>query len=370
MFFTISKQPDARLPNHSPMGSWCISYDVGWASVRNEDKTEWSKGIGDNKCLIHHDSQSENITFEYGILRSFPLWWDEDTLTLTNLLGSGKPVRADKRMVLFGDWLLTEHQDIHGDISTDTLSQHHVVAQIEHQLVKSSDALYAHRPRLFVSGGIDTVTLLALFKHLNLAFDLLDHEYFQYDPFTNLNITAIRQQHWAYGQIHHWAQESVTLASGAYGDEYMMRGPYTIALWCSWHNINLADMLTKTTGYHVGYFSLPKNLAVLRSAWDRRAEIQSQYPTYPDLVRQILDVNANDHQHWHLGRTLTWTPFLNPELTKLMLRLSVDDMLGQILNADVSRAVIQSLYPRCLTLLSQTKNQNTRKNINQLYTFQ
>ena len=366
MFFTISKQLDPRLPYCSPLGDWRFSHDAGWTW----NGGPWRKGLGTNSLEIHHDVKSGNITFDHGKTRSFPLWWNDETLTLTNLLGTGEPVRADKQMVLFSDWLITEHQDIHGDIVTDTMSQDQVVDEIKTQLIQSTDVLHDHCPKVFVTGGMDTATLLALFKHLDLDFELVDYEFFQYDLFTNLNIANIRRQHWAYGQIHHWGDNNVILASGAYGDEYMMRGPNTIALWCAWQNINLADMLTKTTGYHVGYFSLPKNLAVFQSAWDRRSEIQSQYPTYPDLVHQILDINANDHQHWHLGKTLTWTPFLNPELTKLMLRLSVDDMLGQILNADVNRAVIQSLYPKCLSLLSQIKNQNIRQNLHLLSMYQ
>lgn len=365
MFFTISKQPDLRLPNSFQIGAWHLSYDRGWASDRNREKTVWSKGIGDNKCIIHHDTASGNITFQHGPNRSFPVWWDDETLTLTNLLGTGEPVYADKRMVLFSDWLITESQDIHGVIDTDVLSLDAVVEEIQTRLIQSAKlpSEFDWLPQLFVTGGIDTVTLLALFKHVNLDFDLIDYEYFQYDQFTNQNIAAIRRQHWAYNQIHYWSDQNAILASGAYGDEYMMRGPNNIALWCAWQNIDLVDMLEKSTGYHVGYFSLPKNLAVFKTAWDRRLDIQRKYPMYQDLVRQILDVNANDHQHWHLGKTLTWTPFLDPELTKLMLRLSVDDMLHQILDAGISRQIIARLDPNCIKVLSSTKNQNPRQNL-------
>ena len=367
MFFTISKQRDERLPHHSPLGAWCLSRDDGW----NYSGGPWHKGISGNSLSIHHDSQSGNVTFEHGVNRSFPLWWNSETLTLTNLLGTGEPIRADKRMVLFGDWLLTEHQDIHGAIDTDVLSQDAVVDGIRTQLIKSTRDVYPWQTRLFVTGGIDTVTLLALLKGVgDQIFDLMNYQYFEYDKFTNRNIADIQQQHWAYRQIHHFIDNNTILASGAYGDEYMMRGPYTIAMWCAWQNINIVDMLKKSSGYHVDYFCLPKNLMVFQSAWDRRADIQSQYPEYKDLVRQILDVNANDHQHWHLGKTLTWTPFLNPELTKLMLRLSVEDMLGQIINADVSRAVIQSLHPDCCKLLSLTKNRNIRQNLDRLNEYQ
>jgi hypothetical protein len=367
MFFSLSKEPDSRFPYQDRFGSWWFNHDEGWSWI----KDTWFKGYGHDELgnyvqLVQH---SDCINLYHGKNRSFPLWWDDQTLTLTNLLGAGQPIRSDKRVVLFSDWLITENVDIHGTIDPSQLSRDQVVDSIVHNLESKTELLNlfssGYNRRLFVTGGIDTVTLLAMMRDSMGMIDQIEYQHFEYDYFTNRNIEKIREKHWGYRQIHHWTSDTVLL-SGASGDEYMMRGPNTVALWCAWQDINLVDILKKSTGYHVNYFLRPKNLAIFQEAYQQRDQIREQYPRYVDLIRQILDVNANDHQHWHLGRTITWTPFLDPELTKTILRLSVDDLLEQIIDAQISRDIIRRFNPILDLILSDSKNQNMRSNLHRL----
>jgi hypothetical protein len=358
MFFTVSRLPDPRLPEHKNIGTWWFSHDAGWSC----NGTEWSKGYIGNH--LHIKWNNNQIQFEHDLTRCFPLWWDKDSHTLTNFLGSGQRVWADKTIAIVDGQLVTAAVDIVGEINSSALTMNQAVDTISRCLIQKAAGLL-HPSKLFVTGGVDTLTLLALVKHVGLPCQLLDYEHFEYDEFTNQNIIDLRKQHWAYNQIHHW-REPTTLISGAYGDEFLFRGPHNIALWAAWHDIDLIQLLKSATGYHVGYFRKPENKVIFCQAFNQRADIKAAYPTYTDLVRKIIDTNANDFQHCHLGNTITWTPFKDPELTKIVLRLNQQDLLDHILDATVNRQIIARLYPTALNLLSATKNQDSRQYLHML----
>lgn len=358
MFFTLGRHKDNRLPCHARLGSMWLSHDQGWYPTDHG----FIKGYTDN--FLEFVLNGQDIVVTHDQYRSCPLWWDHDTKTLTNLLGQGERIWADKSVTISSDTLLLETQHILPDINTPTLTVDQAVDKIANVLVNKInffDKNFAGRSKkLFVTGGIDTVLLLALIKHCNVNCDILDYEYFEYDYFTNLNLQQLCDQHWAYKQIHHW-QNPTVLVTGACGDEFLMRGPHTLAMWAAWHNIDVETLLNTRPGYHVGYYLMPKNLKVFRDFYNQRIQLKEQYPTYQGLVEQILNVNANDHQHWHLGNTLTFTPFKDLALTEIMLRLDPSDLIEQIIDASINRELIKKFHPACIDLLSTTKNTNNRE---------
>ena len=195
--------------------------------------------------------------------------------------------------------------------------------------------------------------------------EVVDYEHFEYDWFTNQNIESIQQSHWGYTQLHHWRKPCILL-SGACGDEFLFRGPATTALWAAWHDIDIIDLVSKHDYYHSRYFLRPENASIFKDAYQRREQIKQQYPTESDLHRQILNININDHQHWHLGTTLTWTPFKDLELTHLVLQMPMQDILDQVLDARINKLLIEYLDPDALELLSQYKNVDVRQNMHKL----
>ena len=368
MFFTLAPTADMRLPFHENMGSTVFSHDSGWQSIDNG----WIKGYHSNS---HGNwtkiTQNQHIVIEHDCYRSYPLWWDSHQRVLTNLLGQGQPIWADQLVSLVNGDLLARPVDLYGDIIVDELSMHNAACiVVENLKIKLQNLLAQHTTlprRLFVTGGIDTALLYALIRNQQVDCEIVTYEHLEYDKFLDLNLHTIKQQHWAYNQIHHWIEPCVLL-TGSCGDEFFMRGPTTVAMWAAWHDINLEQILQSSTGYHRGYFLKPPNIQIFQQHFTQRHEIQQQHPTQQHLIRQILNVNANDHQHWHLGNTLTWTPFKDLEITKIMLRLSVSDLLDQIVDAKFNKYVIEMLWPQALSLISHTKNYNTRENLDVLYT--
>lgn len=355
MFFAISKSRDLRFPNHTVLGDWIVSHDDGWSC----DNNRISKGIANNWLAIIVDNNK--LRLNHGKYRSFPLWWNVETQTLTNLNGTGEQLWADSLVALTTDSLEKTHTDVIGDIDTSEVTVEHAIASIKDILLESVAIKTPEHLKLFLTGGIDTLLLLALLKHTGSHdYEYIGSEHLDYDWFVNNNFETIKNLHWGYKQMHHWADPSC-LISGCPGDEFFVRGPAAIALWCAWHNIDFIKHLnTAEPGYHTGYFLKEENLQLFVDAYKNRGQLQKDYPTKEEFNRQILNMLVNDHQHWHLGNTLTWTPYLDLEIPKLILRLSDKDLLDHFVNATINKHLISQLDPSVIGMLSTTKNANTR----------
>jgi len=365
VFFSLGPEPDTRLPCHDRVFDQWFSHDVGW---HLRDKVFY-KGY-DHPNLDHGNSitirfDSEQIIIDHDGLRSCPLWLDRSQGRISNLLGTGQRIWADGEISWYNNEIIFQNRDVIGHVSDQTQPLHTVVDKIRCNLQAKFDALENELKimpqRLFVTGGLDTLTLWC-FASSYKAIECLDHEHFEYDEFTNNCYYALSQQHWAYRQIHHWKQPNI-LISGACGDEFFMRGPSAVAMWCAWHDIDLMAYIEGRQGYQVAYYLKPENRAIFLDAWQKRYAIRERYHDELSLKHALLDMIANDHQHWHLGNTLTWTPFKDIELAKLMLSLAPNELLAQILDGVVNRAIMQEVNPQALDWLSKHKNKANRANL-------
>jgi hypothetical protein len=77
-----------------------------------------------------------------------------------------------------------------------------------------------------------------------------------------------------------------------------------------------------------------------------------------DCHTQILDWLANDHQHWHLGETLTFTPYKDLEILRLTMQSSPEQLLAQAIDASISKELVRKLDPSKLDYLAKYKNES------------
>ena len=92
-----------------------------------------------------------------------------------------------------------------------------------------------------------------------------------------------------------------------------------------------------------------------------RKEIQKL--SYNELCILICDMISNDHQHWHLENTLTWTPLKDMRLLISILMLPTEDLLDQILNGSIDRKIISASNPDLVNYISSQKNANQYENL-------
>jgi hypothetical protein len=363
MFFSISKSPDRRFPHADPIGQWIFNHDDGW------DRTAdgWKKGYRyddinhGNFCAVK--LQDDVISLCHDQERSFPLWWDSASKILTNCVGTGNRIWADGRVELTSSDILTDCIDLVSPIDLSPLSFTETVEQIKNNLSAKISRLSAHpiTKKIFVSGGVDTLILYSMIRQQSLLVEHLDYEHFEYDHFCDNFLPEIKKNHWAFNQMHHWRNPCMLL-TGSCGDEFLFRGPSNIAIWTAWHDIDFLSVLEKQQGYHVRYFLLDKNKKIFQSCYAKRKDLQERFKTKKDLAGHLIDRNLNDHQHWHLGYTMTWTPFKDIELFKIMLRLDPQSLLTHFVDATVCQALI---LPEYLHMLSRHKNHQSRANLGQ-----
>jgi hypothetical protein len=232
------------------------------------------------------------------------------------------------------------------------------VDQIDELLIDKIQRFLSHNQlplRVFLSGGVDTLLLYSYVHRLGAEYELIWNLHTDLDEFYLANSSDIKKN-WGYRQIHHWNAPCV-LASGAPGDEFMLRSPTTANQYLLSHGTSISEQLQHHPDcLHRDYFAQYTELFNNQRAATRT---------------ELCNTVVNDWQHWHLGNTMTWTPFRDLELFKLFLALPYQQALGQIMNSDVSRELIERNVPGLTQVLSDQKNtgnamRNLRGLLNQL----
>jgi hypothetical protein len=357
MFFSVSTNIDHRFPNNHQIDNLWVNCDNGW----QQTGTTFYKGYDDNYCKITIDSTGATIA--HSLSRSFPLWYQ--TGIVTNIDSTLTPAWSDDAisMNMSGEINVTKiHIDltVPGKILTVDQAQQQIRQYLDAALMQVPDSI-----KLFCSGGVDTLLLYAMLAGRR-PFELITDEYYEQNTFTKTNQLAL-SKFWGYRQIHHW-DTPTWLATGSHGDEYFLRGPAVIAMLTAWHNINFGKLLADNPGcYHYNHFN--KYAELWTDSWNNRNQLQEQYPTVELLNCQILNILVNDYQHWHLGHTITWTPFKNIELVKILLQCNIFDLLPQFLDAQITKAMIKQYSPKLLDFVSKYKNYNSQEHLSKFFAW-
>jgi hypothetical protein len=353
MFFSVADRLDSRFPNNYQVGSIWINCDNGWQRTDNM----FYKGYADNYCRI---TVSDTATIEHSNPRSFPIWYRQGIITNLDTLDSQAWSDCSVSMDMLGNVTVTKF-DIDLTIPTEALT----IAQAQERIRYLLDEKVKQVPsnvKLFCSGGVDTLLLYGMLD----SFELVPDEHYEEDAFTKDNQQAL-QKFWAYKQIHHWVAPT-WLATGGHGDEYFLRGPAVIAMLTSWHNINFGELLKDNPEcYHYYYFN--KYSELWKDSWNNRQQLRKEYPTVDLLNRQVLNILVNDYQHWHLGNTLTWTPYKDIRISKILLQCPINELIPQFLDGRLSKDLIIDYNTNIIDYLSHYKNHNPKENLSKLFEF-
>lgn len=357
MFFHIADQHQENYPCHWQLDSFCVSTDSGWSMTIRGDATILYKGYADSAdlsdLLLDIMVQTtphilgnfcamvlvdNTLTIQTDRYRSFPIYINSDSIN--NLIPSKHTAWTDSLITVHSDLVVTENKF---DVIGATAFEPSTVDQIDNLLTNKISAFLANNTlplRVFLSGGVDTLLLYSYIRRLGTDHQLVWNSHTDLDNFYLANSGDI-QKYWGYRQIHHW-QESCVLASGAPGDEFMLRSPTTANQYLLSHGTSILEQLTyRPDCLHRDYFLQYVDLFNSQTAGG---------------VAELCNTVVNDWQHWHLGHTLTWTPFRDLELFKLCLGLPFELAQGQIMDSTVSRELIERNVPGLTQVLSDQKN--------------
>jgi hypothetical protein len=125
-----------------------------------------------------------------------------------------------------------------------------------------------------------------------------------------------------------------------------------------YHQCTITDLLDWNQNEHYlhrSYFDNKENMLAMEAQRHDPA-LKPVFTDWDQLGPHLLDRAANDHQHWHLGNTLTFTPMRDLEILKLMLNLPWRDQVSQMLDSAISKELIKLNSPDILDILSVQKN--------------
>jgi len=391
MFFEISKRSDESFSNsYNLIRDIWLNCDDGWQITDLAVTRIYSKGYVENCAMdtqffadISDDPTPRyqgnflavvvkgdgSITITHDIHRATPLAMSQRPFLITNLLtDSVEKVWADRILTINPVGLISNDHyfDPYGNTTIVTKTRKEIVSQLHTAINGKFEKFLTHNTqpiKVFLSGGIDTLCLFSFLKQHTDNFELCNYEHIDFTK-TYCNKKHLIDQYWGYKQIHLWKDHTVLL-TGATGDENLLRSPATTTLLLMHYGHDIFELLGPEN-YHYEYLTAEKLHATYE---DIRSNVVNQelVKDYQTVCDQILNINLNDHQHWHFDNTLTWTPFKDLELCKIMLSMTEKDLLDQIMNAGISKELIEINDPMLLEGLSNQKNRNTQENLQDIY---
>jgi hypothetical protein len=346
MFFYLGKTFKDNYPNHTTLpNGLCLSTDDGWhlhgSTITKGYCLQNNKG---NYCSFICDT--ETVKIAHDDTRGFPLYYDENGLS--NLEDLSQRIWADANNIC-----IQQNMNVTYDVKKlifdkQSYTDDQVIDLIDESLHRQFKEFVNKNTlpiKIFLSGGIDSLLMWSYLDHYTQDYELVDYEYLKYTPFWIKNAKHLKSKYWAYKQIHLW-DEPCVLVTGSHGDEYMMRGPACSSKLLKYLGYDILDEVTPDQ-YMYAYLTKPKNIEAINNS--------IKY-TKKDCFSQCLNMMANDHQHWHIEKTLTFTPMKDLDILRLVMQSSPEQILAQAIDATISKQLVQRLDPRKLTHLAKYKN--------------
>ena len=370
MFFSLTRTAQNNFPKHYKLpNGLMLNADDGW-QVYNAKKHIIFKGYANNFashhlveqlidqqdpcvkgnfCAFVSDAYTTKLMHDTN--RSFPLWIDDNTITNLNPLDqqiwADCLLTIDQNFAIDKQWYKPYHKN------TQQLTDDQIINQVHETIQETYEQFLTHNTKpikIFLSGGLDTITSWAYLDKFTKNYEIVDYEYMKYTNFYKRNCSSVRE-HWGYKQIHLWDHDCV-LVTGGNGDENFLRGPNTLGMALKHHGLTFKDIL-EPNDYHYWYLS-KKDITDSINAW---------YNDCDDVEDWILNRNINDHQHWHIDQTITFTPFKDISILACILTASKNLLVAQAKHGEINRQLIKKLDADKITKISTQKNLNPMEHV-------
>jgi hypothetical protein len=379
MFFELSKIKNQNYPNnHELKNKIFFNCDLGWQrieykdyiiffkgyildNIKNEDfyeiiiKNPIPKFNGNFFCII----VGETITISNDVCRGSPLQYVQKE-KVTNLEKDLTPVWADKYLTIDYELTVIENQYSPYTAFYEDVDYNSALDQVDKILCNSFEIFLSknNKPlKVFLSGGIDTLTMYSYIKRFTKKFEIVDYEYVKFTHFYVKNWQTKIKKFWGYTQIHSWGDDPSVLLTGGCGDEYFLRGPAMLSILAEYHQLDVLSLLEKNKDcYHYEYFK-DKNKDYFKNKKNFNTSSKK------NVVDHVLNNLINDHQHWHIDETICFTPFKNIAIPNIMLNLPKQNIIEQMLNAQFNKDLIIKNNPDDLKFLSTYKNSSALENL-------
>jgi hypothetical protein len=376
MFFKITPQNlDKFMFNYRLNDTHWLNCDAGWTNIETKYGTAYIKGYCHERSFdtafaeeLFEDIEprftgnflavlarlSGTIDITNDVTRSTPIWRN-DTVVGNIDMPDATNVWSTNTATITATEITEQDWDNLSPHNLPTYNLETAANRIDEILTEKFMWLKdnANNIKIFYTGGIDTLLCISYLRKLGIEHELVTAEHYDYDKF-NCNFEKEIKTNWGYRQMHYW-REPTYLVTGACGDEFFLRGPATANLMLMHLGLNMTTLL-KPEHYHYHYFREAEKYNIYNSQ-RQDPHIKSIITNKKSVTDYILGMCLNDHQHWHLGNTLTFTPFKDIRILSTMLEMEKTDLAFCIADARLQRTLIARNNPALLSCLDQYKNQ-------------
>ena len=355
MFFCISNEQFQNNPLtqfKEKIGDFYLELDDGWQifnntrfkgycleqNLRNKvmDK-DFSEQTG-NYTIIEFSNGVCNIHYDNS--RSYPLYYDQKTLTNLNL-EMLTPIWYDGGVYFDNNqWNFryrTENK-IRFDSAHKTFNRSTLADIYCEYLVHACQSLRTNL-NIFCadSNGVDTTAIRSALDYCGISYKLVKS--------TPNDLSYIG---WGYNQLY-IDNISHMQITGFCGDELLLRNPHYCQILLDSEGIDLIKEFDNLEySYMKGFFN--------QKYKEKLAKRNICKEGKKDCFEQVANIMVNDFQMWHYNRILTFTPYRNIDIAVKCLYADVDTILDQVLHAGVSKDIIKRLNPSNLKTISNHKN--------------
>lgn len=186
------------------------------------------------------------------------------------------------------------------------------------------------------SHGLDSTTVQAIMDYYNIDYKPYKVKGFSKNKFYN----QLQQIHWGFRQTPYY-KNSVSIVTGFYGDEYILRNPVYVQYRLFEDNIDLHKQFLKFPNSYMHDFYMmyyKKKTSSLK------------------VNQNYLQIILNDWQMWHVNNCQIVNPFFNKEILFKGLSLDADSIIKQSIDGFISKEIIKRTNPKLLTTLDNKKN--------------
>lgn len=319
------------LESHQLPNKWTLYLDRGWTKIDNY----FYKGFSTSWCKIYVEPV---IRIETNKLRDFPIYHNK--FEVCNFKPLENIVPVDGIVEIEQEVKVTYQKNFYPRITRErqTFKECH---DILYDAVIENVGTFASSNKKTVlmpeQGGIDTLTVRSVFDFLGVPYKTFDMP--AHAPSLSNMAKTLSESHWGFKQVQE-SDQSV-IATGFYGDEWILRNPYYVHAILSDRDLDICEEFDKLENcYMKQYFE------------NYRSKCNSKTSK---TIDQLITEICNDFQIWHVHETSFLSPLKHITLLTL-LSADTQTVLGQVTNADLSKSIIEKCNPTLLDRIDPVKN--------------
>lgn len=378
MYFEIAKKFNINFPKFYKIKNFCVSTDLGWkqmngrygdiiykgyayedleAFLRNHDPSTLLTPRGSFTAIM---SKDDKVYIVSDNSRQYPIFVNPKDTILTNLTKHDTVVYADVSLCIdCGSGEVQKHYhktlfEKQVDVSlTDTSS---MILQTLNSDISYFKNTYKNPIKVIPTGGIDSTLLIALLKHNNVDFEVIDYEYKKWTYFYKKNRKEVDENipSRMFMKVgHSWGEQPTTLANGWHADQHFFRLYLPFIVFCKMKSLDFKETLEANKdsySYDKLKHKIGERMQDSLSVIDGIVDLESGY-------NKIFEIIRASFQPWTFEQTLYWSPYKNIEITKHILQMNDDDVIKNTMEASVQRHILEQIDPNLLDVITPTKNE-------------